>query len=464
MDVPPSILIVDDEPDMQYVLERAMQGDGYRTRCARDAASCRRALAEEEPDVLVLDVVLPDANGLDLLEEIRKDREDLLIIVITGRGSERTGLEAINRGAYDYFAKPFDLDELSVVVRRAVEKRRLVRELVTLRAHVQEPVSFDGVIGSTGVLRDALQLAAKAANSDVPILICGRVGTGKELVARAIHSLSPRRDKPFIKLNCAAVPAGTIQAELFGSDDPTGARPPSPSGGRLQLAAGGTLFLPEVDSLPTPTQAELVRVLQEGTQSDGTAPSPSPAGVRIIAAVETDLGDAVAQGTFRDDLYYALSVVAISLPSLARRRTDIPLLTDYFLEKHGARDRHTPMALSAEAMKALMSHEWPGNVSELESCIRRALVVAEGQTIELSDLPPHVQACAGSSRIATEARSGTLNQILNQVERKLVVDALREAGGVQARAAERLGITERSMWHRVKKHDLKPRDYAGLPE
>ena len=462
MDAAPSILVVDDEPDMQYVLERAMQGDGYRTRCARDAASCRRALAEEEPDVLVLDVVLPDANGLDLLEEIRQDRKDLLIIVITGRGSERTGLEAIRRGAYDYFAKPFDLDELSVVVGRAVEKRRLVRELVTLRAHVQEPVSFEGIIGSTGVLHDALQLAAKAARTDVPVLICGRVGTGKELVARAIHSLGPRRERPFVKLNCAAVPTGAIQAELFGAGDQTHAQPPpSPPAGKIQLATGGTLFLPEIDSLPIPTQAELVRVLQEETRPSGIETSTDPVGVRVIAAAETDLGDAVAQGTFRDDLYYALSVVAISLPPLARRRPDIPLLVDHFLEKHAPRERDAPMALSAAAMRALMSHEWPGNVNELESCIRRALVVAEGQTIELSDLPPHVQSFAERSQIAAETRSGTLNQILNEVERKLVVDALREAGGVQARAAERLGITERSMWHRVKKHGLKPRDYTG---
>jgi DNA-binding NtrC family response regulator len=461
----PRVLIVDDEQGVGFVFSRAMTEQGYRPLWVATAAACLEEVARQEPDAVLLDMMLPDADGVTVLSALRKEHPDVPVIMVTGQGSRSLAAQAMELGAYDYFSKPCELSDLRAVVRRAVEKRALTREIVTLKESAERPCRFDGIIGESRVLKDVLNVVAKVAGTEVNVLITGPSGTGKELVARAIHGNSPRSDQPFVSMNCAAIPQDLIEAELFGHERGAFTDAKQRRAGRFELADGGTLFLDEIGDMSLPAQAKLVRVLQEREFERVGGEKTVRVDVRVLAATNQDLSRAIREKRFREDLYYRLCVVAINLPALAQRVSDIPLLVEHFVGKHKGTGAGGRRSVSPEAMAALSRYEWPGNIRELENCIQRALVLSDDR-IEVAHLPPHVQASAGR-RQGASGRAGNLAEAMAAVEKGLIEEALAESGGVPARAAEALGVSERTLWYKLKRYGIRLRAFqsadAALP-
>jgi DNA-binding NtrC family response regulator len=396
------------------------------------------------------------------LDQIKVKHPDVPVIVITGHGSNLLAVQAIDRGAYDYFTKPCDLDELRVVVRRAIEKRSLTRELNALKKSVNRQCRFDGIVGDSKVLQDILAVVARVADSNVNVLITGESGTGKELVARAIHENSSRRDKPFVGLNCAAIPHDLIEAELFGHERGAFTDAKQRRAGRFEMADGGTLFLDEVGDMSMPAQARLVRVLQEREFERVGGEETIRVDVRVVAATNKELRRGILDRLFREDLYYRLSVVTITLPALAQRRADIPLLVAHFVKKHTETGTGGKRAVTAEAMKTLVGYDWPGNIRELENCIQRALVLSDG-SIEPAHLPPHILAVS-ARRSPAASRPGDLKTVLAEAEKRVIEEALAAYGGLPAQAAENLGISERTLWYKLKRHGIRLGAYQPSAE
>ena len=449
----PEILIVDDERGVGFVFSRAMAELGYKPVWVPTAAACMEQVAKHKPDVILLDMVLPDADGVDVLGALRREHSDIPVIMVTGQGSKSLAVQAMELGAYDYFSKPCELDDLRAVVRRAVEKRSLSREISTLKDSANRPCRFDGIIGESKVLKDVLDVVAKVAGTDVNVLITGASGTGKELVARAIRDNSSRSDAPYITMNCAAIPQELIEAELFGHERGAFTDAKQRRAGRFELADGGTLFLDEIGDMSLPAQARLVRVLQEREFERVGGEKTIRVDVRVIAATTQDLSRAIREKRFREDLYYRLCVVAINLPALAQRPTDIPLLVEHFIGKHRATGKGGRRSVSAEALAALARYEWPGNIRELENCIQRALVLSDG-VIESAHLPAHVQASV-DRRQPGAGRAGNLALAMAGVEKGLIEEALAECSGVPAQTAEILGISERALWYKLKRYGIR---------
>jgi two-component system response regulator AtoC len=462
----PQILVVDDDEQMQFFLREALLRQGYGVTVRPTAEGALEALRTERFDLVVLDVRLPGMSGLVAVEEVLKLDQRIPIIVMTAHASRDGALEAIRRGAYDYFTKPFRLEEMEIVIRRALEKRRLLAEIDRLRAELAGGVR-GRMIGSSRAMAVVFHLIERAAPTDSTVLIVGESGTGKELVAETIHQRSPRRDRPFVKLNCAAIPEALLESELFGHEKGafTGALIRKP--GKFELADEGTLLLDEIGDMSMTTQSKILRVLQEQEFERVGGTVTVRVHVRIIASTNKDLLKAVKEGRFRDDLYFRLNVVTIHVPALRERREEIPELAAHFVAEANARLGRGIQRVSAGAMSALMGYDWPGNVRELRNAIERAAVVSDGEVITPGALPPAVQAVAGGFGAGltadqwASASTLPLDARISQLERAFLVEALSRAGGVQAAAARLLGVTERSVWHLVKKHKI---DVDGIKE
>ncbi|WP_029003232.1 sigma-54-dependent transcriptional regulator [Azorhizobium doebereinerae] len=458
----PAVLVVDDEARLGEVLAAALAERDFEAVAVCSAAAALAYCDANPVDAVLTDLRMPDKSGRDLLLALKKDRPDLPVIVMTAYATVRGAVDLVKDGAFDYVAKPFELDDVVATLERALKIRAVVSENARLRTELEGRYAFDTLIGRSPPFQDVLRQAGEVAQSKATVLLQGESGTGKELVARAIHYNSPRRDLPFIAVNCAAIPETLIESELFGHvkgafTGATGSRD-----GRFTAANRGTLFLDEIADMPLPVQAKVLRAIQEQTFEPVGSSKSVKVDVRIIAATHKDLQKEMASGAFRMDLYYRLAVFPITLPPLRERGEDIPLLAGHFLRKAAEDMGKRIEGLSPAAAAAMTAYAWPGNIRELQNCMERAAIVARGSAIELKDLmlfgpdgPPVAEA---------RALPADLDEELARIERDFVLEALKEAGGVQARAAERLGITERSLWHRIKKFAIKVSRVAEAQE
>ncbi len=469
------ILVVDDEKPMRLVLRETLEEEGHEVVEAATAREALERAVAEEPDVVVLDIRLPDGSGLDVLDRLGASDPELPVVMITGDGSRDLGLEAVERGAYDFFTKPFRNAELRVVVERALERQRLAREVRRLRSDRVEEESYGELVGRSPAMREVFRSIERVARTDLPVLLEGESGTGKELVVREIHRRSGRSDGPLVEVNCIAIPEGLMESELFGHEEGAFTGATSRRKGKFEQADGGTLFLDEVGDLPRELQGKLLRVLQEQAFERVGGSETITTDVRILAATNKRLQHEVDEGRFREDLFYRLNVFPLRLPALRERREDVPSLVTAFLEQLRAEDDLGVRGVSSEAMAELLAHDWPGNVRELRNALRSAAVRAGNGTIRPTDLPDAVRSVPapegqeGADGVAPPAQeaseegerkeASSLDEMLASVEESLIRRALARHEGVQARAAESLDIAERSLWYRVKKYGIDPDDY-----
>ncbi|MCA9772980.1 MAG: sigma-54-dependent Fis family transcriptional regulator [Myxococcales bacterium] len=456
------VLIVDDEVDLREFVARALRGKGFDVDEAGTAEEGIDRLANGSHDVVILDIRLPGMSGIEALPKVREVAPACVAIVMTAYGSRELAWKAIELGAYDFFTKPFKIAELEIVLQRALERRRLERELRELRARIQDQYSFRNVIGGGPAMQEVFRVAAKVAPTASTVLVTGDSGTGKEMIAQAIHEASPRATRPFVKLNCVAIPEHLLESELFGHERGSFTGAVQRKLGKFELADGGTIFLDEIGDMSLTTQAKILRVLQEKEIDRIGGTAPIAVDVRVIAATNRDLIQSVREKRFREDLFFRLNVVHVYLPRLVDRREDLPLLVDHFIAKICARESIAPMRVAPEVMELFRSYDWPGNVRELENSLERAIVMADGDRVDLDSLPLHLQSRGKNDVLRVPEHTDNLDATLADIERDLIVDALVRAGGVQARAAEFLGINQRSLWHRVKKLRIDVRKLKRL--
>jgi two-component system, NtrC family, response regulator AtoC len=458
------IMITEDDEDLAFVLREALIRKEYEVEIASTGGAMLERLAASPYDLILLDVKLPDMDGLETIPRCRELAAETPIIIMTAHGTRQMALDAVNRGAYDFFTKPLKMAEFQVVVARALDRRRLQQQVKALRAG--QGTAFEELVGESSTLKPMLEVAQRAAPTDLTILIEGDSGTGKEVLARAIHRLSARKDGPLIPVNAAAIPEGLLESELFGHERGafTGAIRARP--GRFELAKEGTLFLDEIGDMPLSMQVKILRALQERQIERVGGVKAIPVDVRIIAATHQNLDEMVADGRFRQDLFYRLQGVRLRLPPLRERLDDLPLLVTHLLERAAQRLWRAPATLSPEALRCLWTYPWPGNIRELQHVLEAAMVLSDG-VIMPEHLPPAVQrggtSATGPGGAFSLSPGTSLDDVLAEGERRLILDALGKAGGVQARAAKILGISERSLWYRVKKLKIQVRSMEDEP-
>ena len=450
--MPARILIAEDDDGLAFVVREVLSRQEYESEVVPTAEALFERLRGSVYDLILLDVKLPDMSGLDAIPRCRELAPDSPVIVMTAYGTRQIATEAITRGAYDFFTKPLKMAEFQVVVARALERRRLQQQVKALQA--EQVTGFEDMIGRTEALTRVLELAKRAAPTDLTVLVEGESGTGKELLARAVHRQSARKDGPFVAVNCAAIPEGLLESELFGHERGafTGAVRTKP--GRFELAKDGTLFLDEIGDMPLAMQAKILRALQEREFERVGGVRLIGADVRVIAATHQDLDQLVAHAKFRPDLFYRLQGVRLRVPPLRERLEDLPLLVNHVLDGAGRRMGITSPSVSPEAMRCLWNYRWPGNVRELQHVLEGALLLSNG-IIRPEHLPPSVHAALKDPAQEPPSRyPGSLDDALGDWERRMILDALGRANGVQARAAKLLGVSERSLWYRIKKHKI----------
>jgi two-component system NtrC family response regulator len=447
------ILIIDDEPVQRDAIAGYLRKQGYRALVAGDGSEGLAAVRREPVDAVLTDYRMPGMSGFDLLKEIQALNPEVAVVLMTAYGSVRGAVEAMQSGAFDYLAKPIDLDDLDLVLKRAIERRSLLSENRELKRQIEGRGRLEGIISVSPAMEEALNVAARTAGSRATVLLRGESGTGKEVVARAIHAASPRRDREFVAVNCAALNANLIESELFGHEKGAFTGADRQRRGRFEQADGGTLFVDEVAEIPAETQAKLLRAIQERAFERVGGSETIKVDVRIIAATNRDLEAMITDGRFREDLFYRLNVVSITLPALRNRRADIPPLVEDFVDRY-AKENGKPIAgVSREAMDLLMKHSYPGNVRELENLIERAVVMARGNLLTTDDLPVPLRNAAPSPARTTP--SAALPDRIEAMEREAISEALRVADGNQSRAAASLGITERNLRYKMKKYNMK---------
>ncbi len=455
-----ALLVVDDEEIMREILETLLTREGYRVHLAATAADGLELARTVPLDAVLLDVMLPDMSGLQLLEEIRKLDEELPVMMVTAFASVESAIAAMKRGAFDYISKPFKNDEVLVVVRNAVERRRLVAENTALRQHLQaQAPRFAGIIGRSARMRQVFNLVIQAAPSRSTILVTGESGTGKELVARAVHLNSPRAERAFITVNSGNLPSDLLESTLFGHVKGAFTGAVYPKKGLCDLADKGTIFFDEIGNVPLETQAKLLRVMQEREFMRLGGTETIKVDVRIVAATNCDLKRMVEEGRFREDLYYRLHVINVYLPTLRERKDDIPLLAQHFLEKYREENQRGTLDLDPAALDQLMAYDWPGNVRELENVIERAVVLATGSRIGTDLIPDHVRQSAAFEipQFIVPPEGLSLKDVVADLERRLIETTLEAAGGVQKRAAEMLRVKPTTLNEMMKRHDIRPR-------
>lgn len=450
----PCLLIVDDDASLRQVMSMQLEEMGFRALAASSGADALQVLASEPVSLVITDYRMPGMNGMALLERVRADFPLTPVIMITAFGSIGNAVEAIKAGAFDYISKPIDFDQLAIVVRRALEHHTLLEEVQTLRSMLDQKFGFESIIGRSKPLLRVLEQAARAAQSKANVLIRGETGTGKELLARAIHANSPRRAKPFVTINCGAIPKELMESELFGHVRGSFTGAVAHKLGRAEAADGGTLFLDEIGELAPELQVKLLRLVQEGEIEKVGSPASRKVDVRIIAATHRNLEALIEDGQFREDLYYRISVIPLDLPPLRERGEDVAELAEFFFlrcrDKHGRPGLILPPAL----MPCFTSWHWPGNVRELENVIERLVVLAPGPEITLNDLPEQLR---GSRRSAGSLDLDIPPQgiSLEAVERHLILQALRRAEWNQSLAARLLDISRKTLIYRMEKYGLR---------
>jgi DNA-binding NtrC family response regulator len=449
------VLVVDDEEIVRESLLGWLERDGLTVATAPDGAAAVGRLRAESWSIVLLDLKMPGMDGIQVLEHARRLRPDAVVVMMTAYATVDTAVAAMKLGAYDYLVKPFDPEELSQLIEKIVAQQALVHENAVLRQALRREYRFRDLLSKSPATQAVFELARVAARSHSTILIQGESGTGKDLLARAIHAESPRSDGPFVAISCAALAETLLESELFGHEKGAFTGAVARRKGKFEAADGGTLFLDEIGDIGPKLQLDLLRVLEDRTVHRLGGNETIPVDVRIIAATNRDLRRAVAEQRFREDLYYRLHVIPITLPPLRQRREDLPLLVEHFLDQLGVEMNRRLESLSADAMRALMAYDWPGNLRELRNVLERAAVVAEGPVLEARDL--------GLTSAAASAADSDQAVSLEEVERRHIADVLRRTGGNVSQAARILEIDRATLYHKIRKYDLRRGDEAAEP-
>ena len=444
------ILIVDDEENMRHMLKVLLEKEGYVGEAAADGQEALKKFEQNAFDFVLCDIRMPRMDGPELLQEMRRRQIPATVIMMSAYGSEDTALEAMKLGAYDYISKPFKAEEIVLTLKKAEERERLQKENLLLRRQVLKEYGFGNIITKNERMQEILQTITKIAEYKSTVLIVGESGTGKELIAKALHYSSLRRDGPFIPVNCGAIPENLLESELFGHVRGAFTDASYTKKGLFEEADGGTLFLDEIGELPLLLQVKLLRVLQEEEVRRVGDTKPIRVNVRIIAATIRDLAEEVKKGAFRSDLYYRLNVLALQLPPLRERRDDIPTLVDAFIERYNYRLQRQIKGISKEALGILMDYNWEGNVRELENAIERAMALAEGNRIEVHNLPPQLREVKTGGELTIPDYEYSIKKVNRQVEEELIRRALRRTGGNRTQAAKLLEISHRALLYKIK--------------
>ena len=452
------LLVIDDEDVLQDVLTSLLTKEGYSLFNARTGQEGLDILAKERVDLVLLDLMLPDINGQEVLKHIRQRDPDIVVVVITAYSSIEGAITAMREGAFHYIPKPFKNEEVLLTVRKGLEQRRLTAENRALRKQLKERYGLDGIIGKSRPMQDVFELIRLSAPAKSNILILGESGTGKELVAKAIHQHSGRAEGPFVTVNSGSMPADLLESNLFGHEKGSFTGAVARKQGLFEVATGGSIFFDEIGNVPPDTQAKLLRVMQEKEFMRLGGVETLKADVRIIAATNADVTELVSDGRFREDLYYRLNVITVQLPPLRERTEDIPLLARSFLARFVAENDKAVTDISPRAMQLLMDYRWPGNVRELENVIERAVVLSTGEVLDEDLLPESVTDPAASTfaRVDLPRNGFSLKDAVAAYERQLITKALETSGGVQKRAAELLRVKPTTLHEMMKRLDILP--------
>jgi two-component system nitrogen regulation response regulator GlnG len=467
------ILVADDEDSLRWVLEKGLRQAGYDVVSVKDGAAAVHAVEDEAFDLVFVDVRMPGMDGLAALAKMRERRPEACVVVMTAHGTMETAIQAMQRGAYDYLTKPFDIDEVLLLAQRALEAARLTQEVARLKTGMQEVREFSALIGRHPRMQDVYKTIGRIAGSDVTVLLRGESGTGKELVARAIHHYSRRAGRPFVAVSAAAIPSTLLESEMFGHERGAFTDAKERRLGKFELAHGGTLYLDEIGDMPLELQAKVLRALQERTIERLGGQESIRIDVRVLAATNRDLEVAMREGKFREDLYYRLNVVTLNLPPLRERRRDIPLLVEHFLAKHAPELGERGVA--PDALDRLVGYDWPGNVRELENVVQRAMVMATSGVVLPEHLPIGPVSAAASVAVDASleeiverkllecvrglrehASANLYDLMIALVEKPLLRAVLRETAGNQVRAAQILGINRNTLRKKLTEHGIDP--------
>ena len=452
-----TLLLVDDDENTRTALSIALGREGYRVLTASNGNEAITALDSSPVDFLVTDMMMPGLSGMELLQYARKRHEHVMVIMITGHASVETAIQAMRDGAFDYITKPIKLDEVKITLQKASEKRNLLLENLLLKQEARGKYTFENMVGRSRAMLDVFSMMEKVVNTESTVLIRGGSGTGKELVAKAIHYNGPRKDKPFVAINCAAIPGELLESELFGHVKGSFTGAVASKAGKFELADGGTIFLDEIGSMSLALQGKILRVLQEREIERVGGARPLKVDVRIISATNVDLEKAVKKGVFREDLFYRLNVIPITLPPLKDRAEDIPLLVAHFIKKFNERQGKEIKGLGPGVLDTLLAYEWPGNIRELENVIERAVTLTDGDYIQEDSLPPSLTAGAvehapGTGHIPD--RGAELDKEVERFEKAMIKNALKKADGVKSKAADLLGIKRTTLIEKMKRLGL----------
>jgi two-component system nitrogen regulation response regulator NtrX len=447
-----TILIVDDEKNIRRSLEMICSGEGYGVKTAADGDEALKHLAAGAIDLMLLDIIMPKTDGLQLLKKIHADYPDVTVIMISGQATVQNAVAAVKEGAYDFIEKPISKEKLLIAIENALKNRRLQRENLELRQQVAGKYEM---IGASRAMKEVLEQIAKVAPTNGRVLIFGESGAGKELIARAIHENSPRKNRPFIKVNCAAIPEELIESELFGSEKGAYTGAHQTRDGKFTLADGGTLFLDEVGDMSLKVQAKVLRVLQEGEFEKVGGHKTEKVDVRVLAATNKDLEKEVKEGRFREDLLFRLNVVPIVAPPLRRRKEDLPLLIEHFIDSFSRENGYRRKQLTPAALETLRAYDWPGNIRELKNVIERLMIMTSGDSIDVDDLPANVQHPTAQTALKIEAGM-TLREMKDSMEREYILAVLKRAKWNISQAAKELEIDRTNLHKKIK--------YFGLAE
>ena len=458
-DINGTILLVEDDINTLHGLSDILEEEGYAVTKAKDGRKALDASREESFDVILMDYLLPDVDGLEVSKRLLEANPDQKIIMMTAFGTVKNAVEAMKNGIHDYLTKPINLDELLIIIPRAIEEQRLKSENTTLKSKLRSTYRFENIIGVSGKMQEVFQKVQKVANSDATVILRGESGTGKELIARAVHFQSRRKNQHLVEINCASIPESLLESELFGHEKGafTGAYRQKP--GKFEVANKGTLFLDEIGDLPMSLQAKLLRVLQEKRFNRVGGVENIDVDVRLIAATNADLEQKMRDGLFREDLYFRLNVIPILIPPLRDRVEDIGPLTDHFIRKFVEKDNRRVRGISEEALQVMMGYDWPGNVREVENAIENAVVMCESDLITADDLPAYIKgrrAVTQSPVIDSVLSNSDLSykEKLEACEREIIRQALMETRNNKTHAARTLGFTLRTLRNKAKKYNL----------
>jgi two-component system response regulator AtoC len=448
------VLVVDDEAGLRHTLLLILRDEGYAVATADDGETGLRMALADPPELILCDIRMPRLGGLDFLQRYQEAGGTALVVMMSAYGTLDTAVEAMRRGAYDYISKPFNADEVLLTLRKAEEREQLRREVAQLRREVGRAEGFEGVVGASAAMREVMDLALRVAPFPSTVLLTGESGSGKEAVARAVHRASPRRDRPFVAVNCGAIPENLLESELFGHEKGAFTGADRAREGVFEEADGGTLFLDEIGELSMPLQVKLLRVLQERSIRRVGGTGERQVDVRVLAATARDLVSEVKAGRFRDDLFYRINVVGIHIPPLRTRPEDIPLLAEHFLRRHAERLRIDAPGLPRSLVPVLAGYSWPGNVRELENVIERALVLSGGAIGE-EHLPPHVRTGRHLFEVRDDDGDLSVKRRLPALEKTLIARALERCGGNRTRAAELLDLSVRALSYKIHDYELE---------